>query len=182
MKQPSMLGKLLLTTGLLLCSQLVYASATVIRLATTTSTENSGLLSEILPEFERTTNNKVHVIAVGTGKALRLLREGDVDVVLVHARAAEDKLVADGFGVNRKDVMYNDFVIVGDPGDPAKIKSTSDAVQALKQIAQQHATFVSRGDDSGTIKKKSSFGAKPSLFPMANGIGKPDKVWAKCCR
>ena len=143
-----------ISTLLLLCSQAVYAGAMVIRLATTTSTENSGLLAKLLPEFERSTNNKVHVIAVGTGKALRLLREGDVDIVLVHARAAEDKLIADGFGVNRKDVMYNDFVIVGDPGDLAKIKGVADVVQALKQIAQQNAVFVSRGDESGTHKKE----------------------------
>ncbi|WP_455219571.1 substrate-binding domain-containing protein, partial [Kaarinaea lacus] len=165
MKQLNAVRKLFLITALLACSQLVYASATVIRLATTTSTENSGLLTEILPEFERTTNNKVHVIAVGTGKALRLLREGDVDVVLVHARAAEDKLVADGFGINRKDVMYNDFVIVGDPSDPAKIQGTSDATQALKHIAQQHALFVSRGDDSGTHKKEKQLWREAQVIP-----------------
>ena len=165
MKQPSIIRRLLLVAALLACSQIAYASATVIRMATTTSTDNSGLLDEILPEFERATNNKVHVIAVGTGKALRLLREGDVDVVLVHARAAEDKLVADGFGVNRKDVMYNDFVIVGDPGDPARIKGTSDAAQALKQIAQQHAVFVSRGDDSGTHKKEKQLWREAQVNP-----------------
>lgn len=148
------IGLCLLITTLLLCIQTVYASATVIRLATTTSTENSGLLSKLLPEFENATKNKVHVIAVGTGKALRLLQEGDVDVVLVHARAAEDKLVANGFGVNRKDVMYNDFVIVGDPKDPAKIKGMTDVAKALRQIAQHNAMFVSRGDESGTHKKE----------------------------
>jgi tungstate transport system substrate-binding protein len=156
---------LLLSATLLLCNQIVHASATVIRLATTTSTENSGLLAEILPEFERATNNKVHVIAVGTGKALRLLREGDVDVVLVHARAAEDKLVADGFGVNRKDVMYNDFVIVGDPSDPAKIKDMSDTTAALKQIAQHKVVFISRGDDSGTHKKEKSLWREAQVNP-----------------
>jgi len=143
----------------------VYANDNIIRLATTTSTENSGLLADILPDFERTTKNKVHVIAVGTGKALRLLREGDVDVVLVHARAAEDKIVADGYGVNRKDVMYNDFVIVGDPRDPAKIKGDKNAVDALKKIAQQKALFVSRGDDSGTHKKEKFLWREAQLTP-----------------
>ena len=152
----------------ILCNQSVYASATTIRLATTTSTENSGLLSDILPAFERATSNKVHVIAVGTGKALRLLREGDVDVVLVHARAAEDKLVADGFGVNRKDVMYNDFVIVGDPADPAKIKGKKDATEAFKNIAQQKSVFVSRGDDSGTHKKEKFLWHEAQVIPKGN--------------
>lgn len=166
MKLNSIIIRLLsLLLILFLCSQNVFASATIIRLATTTSTENSGLLSEILPEFERTTNNKVHVIAVGTGKALRLLREGDVDVVLVHARAAEDKLIADGFGVNRKDVMYNDFVIVGDPKDPAGIKGTKDVAEALKKIAQHKAMFVSRGDDSGTHKKEKFLWREARLIP-----------------
>ncbi len=162
---PIILRLLILTIPLLLSSQAVYASATVIRLATTTSTENSGLLADILPEFEQATNNKVHVIAVGTGKALRLLREGDVDVVLVHARAAEDKLVADGFGVNRKDVMYNDFVIVGDPNDPAKIKGMSDATAALKKIAAHNVVFISRGDDSGTHKKEKSLWREAQVNP-----------------
>lgn len=165
-KTSAKIGLLLLVITLLLGSQIVYASATVIRLATTTSTENSGLLSKLLPEFERATKNKVHVIAVGTGKALRLLREGDVDVVLVHARAAEDKLIADGLGVNRKDVMYNDFVIVGDPSDPAKIKGITDAAQALKQIAQHNAVFVSRGDESGTHKKEMFLWREAQVNPI----------------
>ncbi|WP_455206415.1 substrate-binding domain-containing protein [Kaarinaea lacus] len=164
-KKPAIFRLLLLASTLLLCCQTVTADETVIRLATTTSTENSGLLSDLLPEFERANKSKVHVIAVGTGKALRLLREGDVDVVLVHARAAEDKLIADGFGVNRKDVMYNDFVIVGDPDDHAKIKDSSDAVHALKQIAQQKAVFVSRGDDSGTHKKEMSLWREAEIKP-----------------
>jgi len=156
---------LLLISPFVLCNTSVYANDNIIRLATTTSTENSGLLADILPDFERTTKNKVHVIAVGTGKALRLLREGDVDVVLVHARAAEDKIVADGYGVNRKDVMYNDFVIVGDPRDPAKIKGDKNAVDALKKIAQQKALFVSRGDDSGTHKKEKFLWREAQLTP-----------------
>ncbi len=157
---------LITITALIVCSQFAYASATTIRLATTTSTENSGLLSVLIPAFETATSNKVHVIAVGTGKALRLLREGDVDVVLVHARAAEDKLVADGFGVNRKDVMYNDFVIVGDPTDPAKIKGVKDATEAFKNIAQYKSVFVSRGDESGTHKKEQFIWQEAQVIPQ----------------
>jgi tungstate transport system substrate-binding protein len=164
-KMHNIFGFTIFAIAFLLCSPNIFASETTIRLATTTSTENSGLLADILPEFERTTNNKVHVIAVGTGKALRLLREGDVDVVLVHARAAEDKLIADGFGVNRKDVMYNDFVIVGDPSDPAKIKGMTNAAAALKKIAQNKSVFVSRGDDSGTHKKEKTLWREAKLIP-----------------
>lgn len=128
----------------------------VLRLATTTSTDNSGLLTALLPPFEKMTGYKVQVIAVGTGKALRLASEGDVDVVMVHARKAEDKLVADGFGVNRRDFMYNDFVIVGPENDPAGIKGSKDAASALQKIASSQSVFVSRGDDSGTHKKEKS--------------------------
>jgi tungstate transport system substrate-binding protein len=130
------------------------ADTSFIRLATTTSTENSGLLNVLLPAFEKNHNYKVKVISVGTGKALRLAREGDVDVVLVHARAAEDKLVADGYGVDRRDVMYNDFVLVGPAGDPAGIRGTTDAATALSRIAATQSLFVSRGDSSGTHKKE----------------------------
>ena len=126
----------------------------VVRLATTTSTENSGLLQVLLPPFEEASGLKVHVIAVGTGKALRLARAGDVDLVLVHARQAEERLVAEGFGVNRRDVMYNDFVIVGPGADPARIRGLKDAAAALRRIAAAGALFVSRGDDSGTHRKE----------------------------
>jgi len=163
----------------LLSSQLTFADTAIIRLATTTSTDNSGLLKKLLPTFEAENNYKIHVIAVGTGKALRLLRDGDVDVVLVHARAAEDKLIADGYGVNRKDVMYNDFVIIGTEQDPANIKGMSDAVAAFAKIMQNRSTFVSRGDDSGTYKKEmilwSQTGAKPSgkwYRQAGQGMGK----------
>ena len=100
----------------------------VIRLSTTTSTENSGLLSYLLPAFEAKTHSKVHVISVGTGKALELAKNGDVDVTLVHARAAEDKFVAEGHGVNRRDVMYNDFIIVGPDHDPAGVHGSHDVI------------------------------------------------------
>jgi len=126
----------------------------VLRMATTTSTENSGLLRDILPAFEKATGYTVHVTPVGTGKALRMGQDGDVDVVLVHAPPAEKKFVAAGYGVNRRHVMYNDFVIVGPANDPAKIKGMKDAVKALARIAGEKAIFVSRGDDSGTNKKE----------------------------
>ena len=122
----------------------------VIKLSTTTSTENSGLLAYLLPKFEAKTNSKVHVISVGTGKALELAKNGDVDVTLVHARAAEDKFVAEGQGVNRRDVMYNDFIIVGPKSDPAGIKGSRDVLQAMKKIVDSKAKFISRGDNSGT--------------------------------
>ncbi|MEJ2592847.1 MAG: substrate-binding domain-containing protein [Candidatus Thiodiazotropha sp.] len=126
----------------------------VIKLATTTSTDNSGLLNYLLPKFTEETGYQVHVIAVGTGKALRMGQDGDVDVVLVHARPAEDKFVAEGYGEERYGVMYNDFVIVGPKGDPAGIAHAKTAADALKAIAEKKAIFVSRGDDSGTNKKE----------------------------
>lgn len=138
----------------------------VLRLATTTSTENSGLLKHLLPRFERDTGYKVHVISVGTGKALRMGRDGDVDVVLVHAPAAERQFVADGHGVDRRDVMYNDFIIAGPATDPAGVRGERDAAAALRRIAERGAVFVSRGDDSGTHKKERNLwqaaGVKPS--------------------
>jgi tungstate transport system substrate-binding protein len=125
-----------------------------LKLSTTTSTDNSGLLAYLLPAFEKKNNCKVDVIAVGTGKALKLAEAGDVDVTLVHARGKEDKFVANGFGVNRRDVMYNDFVIIGPTSDPAGIKTAETAAEAMKKIAAAKATFVSRGDDSGTHTKE----------------------------
>ena len=127
-----------------------------IKMATTTSTENSGLLEVLLPPFEEKFNVKVDVIAVGTGKALTLGQNGDVDIVFVHARAAEDEFVNDGNGVNRRDVMYNDFIIIGPKDDPASIKGMKDIAMALKKIADKKAPFASRGDDSGTHKKEKS--------------------------
>ncbi|MGD8568637.1 MAG: substrate-binding domain-containing protein [Gammaproteobacteria bacterium] len=151
----------------------------VIRLATTTSTENSGLLREILPNFEKSNNYEVHVIAVGTGKALRMGRDGDVDIVLVHAADAEKKFVNKGYGVNRRQVMYNDFVIVGPATDPAGIKGMKNAGKALKTIAEQKSVFVSRGDDSGTNRKELSLwktaGVKPAgswYREAGQGMGK----------
>lgn len=122
----------------------------VLRLATTTSTYDSGLLDAIVPDFEQELNAEVDIIAVGTGQALALGEAGDVDVILVHARSREDAFVESGYGTQRYDVMYNDFVLVGPQDDPAGIKGMLLASEALAQIARFGATFASRGDDSGT--------------------------------
>ncbi len=123
-----------------------------LRMATTTSTYDSGLLQNILPQFEKQSGLTVRVISGGTGKAIQLGQRGDVDVILVHSRPDEDKYLAEGHGTVRRDVMVNDFVIVGPASDPAKISETKTAADALTRIAQAKATFVSRGDDSGTHK------------------------------
>ncbi len=125
-----------------------------IKMATTTSTDDSGLLKVLLPKYEAKCGCKVRYTAVGTGNAIKLGENGDVDMLMVHARAAEDKFVAQGYGVNRRDLMYNDFVIVGPHSDPAKIRGVKDVKAALKTIKDTGATFVSRGDDSGTNKKE----------------------------
>jgi tungstate transport system substrate-binding protein len=139
-----------------------------LRMSTTTSTENSGLLKVLLPPFEEQHNCKVDVIAVGTGKALKLGEAGDVDVVFVHARKLEDKFVADGFGVNRKDVMYNDFVIIGPADDPAGVKSTKTAGEALSKIAREQSFFVSRGDESGTHQKEKELWQAAGIKPAGS--------------
>ena len=136
-----------------------------IKMATTTSTENSGLLDVLLPPFEQKFDVKVDVIAVGTGKALKLGENGDVDIVFVHARAAEDKFVNDGHGVNRRDVMYNDFIIIGPKEDPAGVKEVKDVAMALKKIAEKKSPFASRGDDSGTHKKEKSLWKAAGIVP-----------------
>lgn len=125
-----------------------------LRLATTTSTENSGLLDVIIPDFEKKTGIKVDVIAVGTGKALKLGENGDVDILMVHAPDAEKKFVADGFGSERTEIMYNDFIIVGPESDSAGIKGLKTATEAFAAIAEKKQVFISRGDDSGTNKKE----------------------------
>ena len=121
-----------------------------ITVASTTSTEQSGLFGHILPEFTRASGIQVRVVALGTGQALDVGRRGDADVVFVHDRAAEEKFVSEGFGVERKEVMYNDFVVIGPKGDPAKIAGGRDVVEALRRIRAAQAPFVSRGDKSGT--------------------------------
>ena len=118
-------------------------------MASTTSTEQSGLFAHLLPAFKRATGIDVRVVALGTGQALDIARRGDADVLFVHDPIAEEKFVADGFGLPRRPVMYNDFVIVGPKGDPTGVRGR-DAVEALKKLAASPATFISRGDQSGT--------------------------------
>jgi len=159
--------KLRLLAGL---SLLLVAGAALgqehLRLATTTSTENTGLLGIILPPFEKRFGVKVDVIAVGSGKAMKLGENGDVDVVLSHAPGLEEAFVASGFGVNRRAVMYNDFVLVGPPDDPAKVREATDAVDACKRVAAAQATFISRGDDSGTHEKEKSLWQVAGITPV----------------
>jgi tungstate transport system substrate-binding protein len=121
-----------------------------ITVASTTSTEQSGLFGHLLPRFEQKSGIKVHVVAVGTGQALDIARRGDADVVFVHARAAEQKFLAEGHGIKRFPVMYNDFVLVGPKTDPATIGGSKDILEALKKLETVKAPFVSRGDKSGT--------------------------------
>ncbi|HEX5538643.1 MAG TPA: substrate-binding domain-containing protein [Methylophilaceae bacterium] len=154
-----------LLLALLAISPAMAANANVLRLATTTSTENSGLLDYLLPKFEQSCACQVHVIAVGTGKALKLGEDGNVDVVLVHARPAEDAFIAAGHGIDRHDVMYNDFVLIGPPDDPATIKGASNAVSAMQKIANSHAKFISRGDDSGTDKMEKNYWSQAGIKP-----------------
>jgi tungstate transport system substrate-binding protein len=135
-------------------------------MSTTTSTESSGLLDLLLPEFKKDTGIEIKVIAKGTGAAIRDGVDGNVDVIFVHARVPEDKFVADGFGTKRYAVMHNDFVVIGPDADPAGIKGMSDAGKALGKIAAAKAVFVSRGDDSGTHTKEQALWVE-SAVPLA---------------
>ncbi len=159
---------------LVLCTITVAAGAqspsapmqgTRLRLATTTSTQDSGLLPVLTPPFEKLTGITVDVISVGSGKAIKLGENGDVDVVLVHDRKAEDRFVAQGFGVNRRDVMHNDFVVVGPMEDPARVAASGSAVDAFTRIASAGAAFVSRGDASGTNVKELDLWAAAAVKP-----------------
>ncbi len=132
------------------CALAAHAQERFIVVASTTSTEQSGLFGDILPAFEKKTGIQVRVVALGTGQALDLARRGDADVVFVHAKAAEEKFLAEGHGVKRYPVMYNDFVLIGPKGDPAKVAGSKDILDALKKIQAAGAPFVSRGDKSGT--------------------------------
>ncbi len=151
----------------------------VLKMATTTSTENSGLLNELLPKFQEKSGYEVQVIAVGTGKALKMGEDGDVDVVLVHAPSSEKEFVAKGFGDKRYPVMYNDFIILGPDADPAGVRDTKTAPESLAKIAENKAIFISRGDDSGTHKKElklwETAGVKPAgdwYREAGQGMGK----------
>jgi len=152
----------------ILLANTVFAEQ-ILRLATTTSTYETGILEYLLDPFEKKHDVKTHIISVGTGKAIKLGENGDVDLVLVHAREAEDEFVARGFGISRRDVMHNDFVILGPQEDPAAIGRIKDAAAAVKRIAERRAPFCSRGDESGTHKKE-------KLLWQAAGVG-PKGPW-----
>jgi tungstate transport system substrate-binding protein len=139
-----------LLVALLAAAPTVFAQDKFITVASTTSTEQSGLFKHLLPAFEKKTGIQVRVVALGTGQALDMARRGDADVVFVHAKAAEEKFLAEGEGVKRFPVMYNDFILIGPRSDPAKIAGGKDALEAMKKIRAAQAPFVSRGDRSGT--------------------------------
>ena len=157
--------------AMMLLAGMAQAADQSIIVQSTTSTKNSGLYDFILPTFKKASGITVHVVAVGTGQAIKNARNCDGDVLLVHAKPAEEKFVEDGFGVRRHDLMYNDFVIVGPPSDPAKIAGLKDAGDALGKVAAAEALFASRGDDSGTHKTEKRLWAAAGIDP-AEGSGK----------
>ena len=159
---------MVLTAGCQALQAPAQAQPQTLTLATTTSTDDSGLLAEILPDFEEELNVDVEVIAVGTGQALKLGEDGNADVLLVHARAREDAFMDAGHGVRREDVMYNDFVIIGPRDDPAGVIGSASAAEALQRIADAKVTFVSRGDDSGTHTKEKALWADAGTEPTGN--------------
>ena len=145
-----------------------FAIAADFKIATTTSTKGSGLLDTLLPAFEKDSGYKLKVFSVGTGTALRMGRQGKVDILLVHAPPAEKKFVSDGYGILRTPVMKNDFVIVGPKSDPAKIYSFAKVNKAFKQIYDNQKQFVSRGDDSGTHKKEMNIWSDCKIIPYGD--------------
>jgi len=153
-------------SGTLLSTPSLSADKSIL-LQSTTSTQNSGLYEYLLPMFTDKTGITVNVVAVGTGQAIKNAQNGDGDVLLVHARPAEEKFVAEGYGDKRFDVMYNDFVIVGPAADPAGIAGSEDAVAALKRIADSRSVFASRGDNSGTYKKEVALWKDAGVDPKA---------------
>jgi tungstate transport system substrate-binding protein len=150
---------------LLVISAAAFSAETRIRMASTTSTQNSGLFDYLLPLFEKKTGIKIDVVAVGTGASIEIGKRGDADVVFVHAKELELKAVEEGYFVNRHDVMYNDFVIISPTNDPAKIKGMKSATDAFKKIAESGSSFVSRGDKSGTNTKELAIWKKAGLEP-----------------
>jgi len=156
---------------LLLFSLQAMGGTRFVVIASTTSTENSGLYDHLLPHFTEETGIEVRVVAVGTGQALRVARNGDADVLLVHHRPSEEQFVADGFGTRRFDLMYNDYVVVGAGSDPAGTQAAIDVADALTRIASHHSLFFSRGDDSGTHKKELELWARTDI-EVADSNGK----------
>jgi len=168
-RSPALLA--LMIAAFVSISAAIAADEKFITVASTTSTENSGLLTHLLPAFAKATGIEARVVAVGTGQALALGQRGDADVVFVHDRPAELKFVAAGDGVGRRDVMYNDFVIVGPASDPAGIGGLTDAVAAYKKIAGAKATFLSRGDKSGTNEEELRLWAEAGVDVKDPGNG-----------
>ncbi len=155
-----------LTLGLaVLMATPAMANDSPIIIQSTTSTQNSGLYDYLLPIYQQDTGNKVRVVAVGTGQAIKNAKNCDGDVLLVHSKKDEEKFVAEGYGLKRDDVMYNDFVIIGPKTDPAKVNGSGSITEALSKIANGKATFVSRGDDSGTHKAERRFWKAASFDP-----------------
>ncbi len=158
----------------------VRAEAPFITVASTTSTEQSGLFGHLLPAFTKATGIEVRVVAVGTGQALKIGERGDADVLLVHDRQAELKFVADGWGAGRHDLMYNDFIVVGPKADPAGVAGSKDAVAAFHKVADARAAFVTRGDDSGTNAAERRFWREAGIDPKAaSGGGGQGAGWYK---
>jgi tungstate transport system substrate-binding protein len=151
-----------LALGLVMAGMTAHAMAQSIVMSSTTSTEQSGLFGYLLPEFKKASGIDIKVVALGTGQALDMARRGDADVVFVHDQVAEEKFVADGFGLKRLAVMYNDFVVVGPHADPASVKG-NDIVAALKKISAGNAAFVSRGDKSGTHAAELRFWSQAAM-------------------
>ena len=160
----------LLVIFLVLYSGFVYADVDRLKMATTTSTDNSGLLAVLNPPFEEKYNIKLDVISVGTGKAIRLGKNGDVDLIFVHAPGAEKKFVEEGSGVEREPVMHNDFVIVGPVDDPVGLKNAKNINEAMSMLLEKEHIFVSRGDDSGTHKKEKTSGVWSEMNLRVIGI------------
>jgi tungstate transport system substrate-binding protein len=159
-------GRSIFSMIMIFCLTATLAAAeTRIRMASTTSTQNSGLFDYLLPIFEKETGIKIDVVAVGTGAAIEIGKRGDADVVFVHAKEQELKAVEEGYFVNRHDVMYNDFVIIGPTTDPAKVKGMKSASDAFKKISESGASFVSRGDKSGTNTKELALWKKTGIEP-----------------
>jgi tungstate transport system substrate-binding protein len=149
------------------CSRTASPTKTL-TLATTTSTQDSGLLDILVPMFQEQTGIGVKVVAVGTGQALQLGRRGDADVLLVHDPASEKKFMDEGFGALRREVMYNDFILAGPPTDPAKVRDEKTIAEAFARIARHHAAFVSRGDESGTHQKERQIWREAKVEPQGD--------------
>lgn len=160
--------RLIVLVLLLVATSCSTKRSETLTLATTTSTQDSGLLDVLMPLFRAQTGIEVKVVAVGTGQALQLGRRGDADVLLVHDPATEEKFMADGFGAERRDVMYNDFVLVGPPADPAGIKGPPAVAEAFRRVARRGSPFVSRGDESGTHQKEKEIWRQTGIEPKGD--------------